>query len=106
VIPEQKQNLHENLDRILEMRAGGAGPRVQAATFQEYGINVTAEDLDGVNRSMEELSNKALPKQAVKVALHAVGVMRKYDQLERVMEPTVQLAIQQRSTTSDADDET
>lgn len=65
-----------NMNRIREMREGGVGVNGQAGIFADFGMKVTAEDMSNVERVVDELSRKALPKKAAKAMIRAVGVMK------------------------------
>ncbi len=60
-----------NVNRIMEMHALGNGPRAIAGTFQDHGIDITAEQVEGIIGSRAALCKKALPKSAVKALTNA-----------------------------------
>ena len=78
--------LHGNLNRIAEFNVMGASYRIQAVVFQEYDIDVTAEQLSTTCFTNDQLSRKALPKKAVRMIEGMLDVMRKYELAERALE--------------------
>lgn len=69
--------LNDNLNRIKEMREAGIGIHCQVGAFKDHGVHITAEQLITISEVMDELSSKALPKKAVKIAIMAANVMKK-----------------------------
>jgi hypothetical protein len=63
---DKSLKLNGNINRILEMNAAGVGVNAIAGTFQDYGMNINADDVRGVLKISEELTKKAIPKKAVK----------------------------------------
>jgi hypothetical protein len=64
-----------NVNRIMEMHALGNGPRAIAGTFQDHGIGITAEQVEGIIGSRVELCKKTLPRSVVKVLTTANALL-------------------------------
>ena len=58
-----------NLNRIQEMKNAGMGNNAIAGMFQDYGMNVTAQQIETLSTVTPELGKKALPKKEVKQAI-------------------------------------
>ncbi|KEY58492.1 hypothetical protein [Serratia sp. DD3] len=66
--------LHGNINRIVEMDAGGMGANAIAGTFQDNDILINADDVRFVLARFPVLSSKALPKAVARKAIKATKI--------------------------------
>lgn len=62
-------NCEGNINRMQEMKAGGAGHIKISNTFKKEGINIEPHQVKAIIECAEPLRSKALPKKVAKKAI-------------------------------------
>lgn len=67
--------LHGNMNRIIEMDAEGVGANAIAGIFQDFGMDINANDVRSALKFNAQLTKKVLPKKAAKnlIKQHNLG---------------------------------
>lgn len=67
-------NREGNINRMQEMKAGGAGYIKISNTFKKEGINIEPHQVKAIIECADSLRSKALPKKAI-ASMHCVQMI-------------------------------